>query len=451
MMKYQTSNIKNQKVMKNSTRIFLHFGLSFCMLTFAFCIGEAHNIYWANLHSHTELSDGRGMVDEAYLYARDSANIDILAITDHTHYLTENGYQYTRNIAQQFSESGRFVALAGQEFGSLGAFGHFSTFEADRLYPYSVNGLELFYNWIAAYKAISQFNHPRAGDFDNLTYNRNGDKYTSTIEIVNGSGTYTPYYEELYILALNKGWRVAPVANQDNHNRRWGNATTAAGQIPLTGIWADTLTKEKILEAMLNKRMYATEVKPVNDRIYLRNFSIGNAKMGDAYYHSNNNAVINVSVDAMNKFSKIYLYRNGVISDSVVADTNYLDITFSDTMTNGYYFVKGMQQDGDRFWTAPIWVNYRSGPTGIEAWPNPIRTTSQIRYPETYGAATMTIYTMEGKQVYKKYQSEQPVIFDWDGVSDKGVRLENGIYYVVVKVHIENGDKIYKGKVALLR
>lgn len=413
--------------------------------------GFGYNIYWANLHSHTELSDGQGMVDEAYRYARDSANIDVLAITDHTHYLTNNGYQYTRNIAQQFTEPGQFVALAGQEFGSLGAFGHFSTFEADMLYPYSMNGLELFYDWTFEHKAISQFNHPRTGDFNSLAFNRNGNKYATMIEIVNGSGTYTPYYEELYILALNNGWHIAPVANQDNHRKKWGNATTTSGQIPLTGIWADTLSKEKILDAMLNKRVYGVEVKPANDRIYLRDFSIANTKMGDVYYTTDKNIIIKLAVDAINDFAKIYLYRNGIISDSVLVDTNYLNITFTDTMTNGYYFIKGIQQDGDRFWTAPIWVINRAGPTGIEAWPNPIRTTSQIRYPETYGVATMTIYTIEGKQVYKRYQSEQPIIFTWDGVSDNGVRLENGIYYVVVKVHIENGEKIYKGKVALLR
>jgi hypothetical protein len=420
---------------------------------------DGYNIYWANLHSHTSLSDGQGMVDEAYIYARDSANIDVLAITDHTHYLTANGYQYTRNIAEQFTEPGQFVALAGQEFGSLAAFGHFSTFEADILYPYSVNGLELFYDWIIEYKAISQFNHPRVGDFDNFTFNRNGNKYATMIEIVNGSGLYTSTYEELYILALNNGWHVAPVSNQDNHRKQWGNATTALGQIPLTGIWADSLTKEDILEAMLNKRVYGVEVKPANDRIYLRDFSIGNIKMGDVYYTSDKNINVNLSVDAMNDFSKIYLYKNGAISDSAIVDTNYLNITFADTMTNGYYFVKGVQQDGDRFWTAPIWVNYRVGPVGIEAWPNPIRTSSKIIFPDPeivdpgyYPNASeeMSIYTIEGKIVYQ----EQTIMGEdhyWDGTDDKGNHLDDGVYFIVIKVNWGTHSKIFKGKVALLR
>lgn len=420
-------------------------------------LGLAFNIYWANLHSHTSLSDGQGTVDEAYRYARDSANIDVLAITDHTHYLTENGYLYTRNVANQFTENGRFVAIAGQEFGSLSAFGHFSVFEANSLYPYSVNGLVLFYNWINENKVLAQFNHPRTGDFNSLEYNRNGDNYATMFEIVNGSGTYTPYYEELYILALNNGWHIAPVANQDNHRKKWGNATTTQGQIPLTGIWADTLTKEKILEAMEKKRLYAVEVKPANDRMYLRDFSIGTTKMGDMYYTTDKNVSIKIHIEAINNFSNIIIYKNSIIYKDSVFNTNVINWSFNDTITNGYYFIKGIQQDGDRFWTAPIWVNYKPGPTSIEAWPNPIRNRSKIEFPaEIEGLSELFIYNLEGKLVYKE-QKEFEKHF-WDGTDQNGKILENGIYFVVVKVKAIAGppeqtirEKIYKGKIALLR
>ena len=212
-MIYQKSNIKKQNVIKNSkSKTILYFGLSFCILTFAFCICEAHNVYWANLHSHTELSDGRGTPTEAYTYARDTAGIDILAITDHTSYLSQSNYQYIRAVADSFTENGRFVAIAGQEFGVLSSFGHFSMFEAESLCRASVYDLISTYEWIGQHKVQSQFNHPRLGDFDNFTYNMTGDKYVSALEVVNGSGIYTPYYEERYIDALNQGWYIAPLS-----------------------------------------------------------------------------------------------------------------------------------------------------------------------------------------------------------------------------------------------
>lgn len=427
--------------------LIIYWGIGICNL------GFGYNIYWANLHSHTSFSDGEGQVEEAYQYARDSALIDVLAITDHTHYLTENGYQYQRRVANQFTVPGQFVALVGQEFGSLSAFGHFSILEAEHLCPVSVYDLEHTYAWIAQNKLYAQFNHPRQGDFSYLAYNREGGKYVSTLEVVNGSGLYTAFYEDRYVEALNQGWRVAPVANQDNHRRRWGNATTAAGQIPLCGIWATELTKEKILEAIGNNHVYACEVKPANDRIYLRNFSIGSSIMGDFYYTLDKTVTIKLSVEAINKFAKLYLYKNGNLYDSVASiDTNKFSWTKFDTITNGYYFVKGVQQDGDRFWTAPIWVNYKPQPTGIEAWPNPIRQTGQIRFPAVDSAISseMAIYTMEGEQVFKQ-EKDFPEVHTWNGTNQKGTRLDDGVYFVVIKVNTSNGNKIFKGKVALLR
>ncbi|MEO0132002.1 MAG: hypothetical protein ABIK73_03600 [candidate division WOR-3 bacterium] len=411
------------------------------------------NIYWANLHSHTSLSDGQGLPAEAYLYARDSAGIDVLAITDHTHYLSEISYQYTKNIARQFCEPGRFIALCGQEFGSLGAFGHFSIFEAESLYPYSVNNLAQFYRWIYERKVAAQFNHPRNTDFNYFTYDQYGDKYATMIEVVNGSGLYTSYYEELYINALNQGWHLAPVANQDNHNRQWGNATTVDGQIPLTGIWADSLTKENILQAMSLRRLYAVEVKPAYDRIWLWDFSIGEAKMGDIYYTKNSTHQINLRVSAVNKFGRIYLYRNGVIFDSSVVDTNDIQLVFTDTMSNGYYFIKGVQQDGDRFWSAPIWISYSPVPTTIEIWPHPIRERSRIIVPQanmTSGSKELSVYTMDGTRVYHTRKDYSEELF-WDGRDNSGNILQNGIYYLVVKIQNGSGVQVYKTKAALLR
>ncbi|MCX7757250.1 MAG: CehA/McbA family metallohydrolase [candidate division WOR-3 bacterium] len=411
------------------------------------------NIYWANLHSHTLLSDGQGLPSEAYLYARDTARIDILAITDHTHYLSQANYQYIKTIAQQFTEPGRFLALCGQEFGSLGAFGHFSIFEAESLYQYSVNNLAQFYQWIYDQKILAQFNHPRNSDFNYLAYNQMGDEYTTMFEVVNGSGLYTTYNEELYIKALNQGWHVAPVANQDNHNRRWGNATTIDGKIPLTGVWAKSLTKNEVLNAMRQRRLYAAEVKPASDRIFLWDFSVDEGKMGDIYYTDNTEHVIRVKVSAVNKFSRIYLYRNGVIRDSCVVDTNYLELVFNDTLTNGYYFIKGLQQDNDRFWSAPIWISHRPMIAEIEIRPHPIRSCSKIIVPQlniNSAIKELKVFTAEGRLVYKDIKNYSEELL-WNGCDNSGNALENGIYYLVVKIRNESVSYIFKTKAVLLR
>lgn len=416
-------------------------------------LGLCYQIYWANLHSHTALSDGQGTPSEAFLYARDTAQIDILAITDHTHYLNQATYQYLRAVADSFTEDGRFIAIAGQEFGSLSAFGHFSMFEAESLCPVSTYDLERTYQWIANYQVPTQFNHPQAGNFDDLLFNRNGDRYVSAIEVVNGSGNYTPYYEEQYLKALNQGWHIGPVANQDNHRRRWGNATTTQGQIPLTGIWSDTLTKQAILDAINHSRIYACEIKPANDKILLTEFSVNDKIMGDICYTTDKNVTIKLTVEAINKFAKILLYKNGIITDSITADTNQLQWIVQDTITNGYYFIKGIQQDGDRFWTTPIWVNYNPALSSgtVVAWPHPIKNRSVIKFPrEVNGGSEMFIYNLEGKLVYQEQKDFNQEHY-WNGTDQNGKVLDDGIYLVVIKVNNAQQQKIYKGKIALLR
>ena len=53
----------------------------------SFNVGErTKNLYYGQLHSHTNLSDGTGSIDEAYTYAKNVAGVDFLAVTDHSNW-----------------------------------------------------------------------------------------------------------------------------------------------------------------------------------------------------------------------------------------------------------------------------------------------------------------------------------------------------------------------------
>uniref|UniRef100_A0A7C6EAI4 Polymerase/histidinol phosphatase N-terminal domain-containing protein n=1 Tax=candidate division WOR-3 bacterium TaxID=2052148 RepID=A0A7C6EAI4_UNCW3 len=417
----------------------------------------SHNIYFANLHSHTEFSDGQGLPEAAYLYARDSAQIDVLAITDHTHYLTENSYQYIKSIANRYTEDGRFIALTGQEFGSLNQFGHITIFEAPNLCPVPASDLNATYRWLNQNKLVTQFNHPREGDFNYLSYDYTGDKYCSTIEVVNGSGNYTILNEQMYFLALENGWHLSPVANQDNHRKKWGDATTSAGKIPLTGILAESLTKEAIIAAILNRRTYAMEVKPKSDRIRLKDFSIDNRIMGEIYPTYNLTILIRLEVVAETGFAKIYLYKNGLIYDSVNTQNRDSIVWYkTDSTSNAYYFVKGIQLDGDQFWSAPIWVEKAPRRDQLVISPNPLKTSSKIiiSLSEPKPWPTLTIYNISGEKVYDTSTYAHPMIIssqfslEWRGIDQTGKNLPNGIYLIGIK--FDSGE-IFKGKIAIER
>ena len=421
-----------------------------------------YNSYFCNLHSHTSYSDGTGLPSEAYSYARDSARIDVLALTDHTSYLNAGTYAQERELAIEMTEPGRFVALAGQEFGSLSAFGHFTIYDADSLCPVSVSDLTRFYQWISRLKEPVQFNHPRVGDFSDFAYDRAADAYATTLEVVNGSGMYTPVYEDMFVLALRNGWHVAPVANQDNHSRMWGNAPNDSGQIPLTGVWADTLTREAILDGLLHRRVYATEVKPANDRIVLRDFRIGSLEMGMTGVLADTVAELRVELEAESAFRQVYLYRSGVLFDSAAAsslDTNHVVWNLNVPVTNDFFFVKAEQKDHDHLWSAPIWLSYQAPPRGLEFHPNPFGVSTSVVCATDSLAVTggdLDVFDASGLAIWHAAVPAQPagaVRVSWDGHDLKDRLMPNGVYLVRLSLNYtgrKGADQRY-GKVAIER
>ena len=163
-----------------------------------------------------------------------------------------------------------------------------------------------------------------------------------------GAGGYYPSYEQ-YILALDKGWHVAPTNNQDNHKGRWGNANDARDVI-----LADDFSEAGIYEAIQARRMYATEDKNLEI-----DYTVNNQMMGSIISEVPEKLEVKVSVhdpDKTDTISKVELVAN---SGKVIYtwDTNLsgelsavLDATYS------YYFVRVTEADGDLAVTAPVWV-----------------------------------------------------------------------------------------------
>ena len=120
--------------------------ISFIVLSLLVNITFGQNVYFGNLHSHTSYSDGSGVPQDAYAHARDVAGLDFLAITEHNHarapsriagdHALYNGSSSASLIssAKRFNEDGRFVALYGQEFSSIGSGNHANVLEVGRGY-----------------------------------------------------------------------------------------------------------------------------------------------------------------------------------------------------------------------------------------------------------------------------------------------------------------------------
>ena len=362
----------------------------------SFTVGEAtYQRYFGQLHGHTQYSDGAGSLTGALDYIAalpESANVQFVAFTDHSNYFdsknnpnveaalydtslvkdsdaSHSWNTYKSTIAAFNAENtGKIVAIGGFEMTWSGGPGHINTFNTPGVVSRNNStlnnktsdaGLQAYYALLSqpeGVDSISQFNHPGTtfGNFKDFNYwNPVIDSRMYMVEVGNGEGQvgaggYYPSYEQ-YILALDKGWHVAPTNNQDNHKGRWGNANDARDVI-----LADDFSEAGIYEAIQARRMYATEDKNLEI-----DYTVNNQMMGSIISEVPEKLEVKVSVhdpDKTDTISKVELVAN---SGKVIYtwDTNLsgelsavLDATYS------YYFVRVTEADGDLAVTAPVWV-----------------------------------------------------------------------------------------------
>lgn len=442
-----------------------------CLVALAAAAGFSagqYRCFFGNLHAHTSYSDGESTPDTAYAYARDIAGIDIQALTEHNnggqgYTITPENYQNLRLVADTFAVPGVFVALAGFEIGSMGSsgFGHLNVWETPALSPYfnTAGELQNCYRWIKEQGCPALFNHPDSGrylnsNFNDLYFYQDYEQSMDLIEVINGS----TLYEDAYLRALERGWRVGPSANQDNHTRDWGNRVNSAGNIPLTGVWADTLTKQAVLEALNARRTTAVEVSPTSDRLRLF-LKVDGQWQGSTILRQQGEARFEVSaVSDTSAFRRLYLYQNGAVVDSLSPGVRVVNWSFSRQLSAGshYFFVKAVQNDSDRAWTSPVFLDVVSQAqtmTKVTTWPTPIRDQARIVYPPLEGATALSvrIYDLSGTLVWSDDNAQPGQAIGWN-VQDRGGKpVPNGIYVLMVEQRGPSQAVTYTGKTMVSR
>ena len=323
-------------------------------------VGTEYHNYCGGLHSHTSYSDGKGVPEEAYDYARSKAKVDFWAITDHFEFLTlptevaqgeVSEWEKLLKAADDKNDDGKFVAIAGFEWSMDVLTGHINVMNI-RATPVhgKVGFLNQFYRWIARTPAetIAGFNHP--GDeermFNNFKYNTEIDKRMIYIEVFNDQGK-AKLYRDKYFKALDAGWHIAPAGAQDNHRPDWG---TRSGN--KTCVWAEELTREAILSALRSLRFYAA-----NDANLSLSLRGNNAWMGQNL-KSNVAELIVEAHDADNetiKLVRILTEGSNVVEERQV---NSADVRLTFTIpVNGktYLVAEIIEEDGNSAISAPIW------------------------------------------------------------------------------------------------
>jgi hypothetical protein len=279
-----------------------------------------------------------------------------------------------------------FMALYGNEWGVISNGGHLNIFNPDGLASWEYNASNQLIGSVATVKSdyanlyatmkargwIGMFNHPASsGQFQiggtPLAYDANGAQVmvaaevrntsafsTSTTEGETGGGTYSAAFNIL----LERGYHVAPTSDQDNHCANWGIAGRNRTGVLLPN--GATLTVANFLDALKARRVFATEDKTAQVALTGNGLVMGQtiANSGALTLAANYASSSGGSAQRVQFFEGVP-GRNGTVGQLFEGAGTY---SFTPSAGEHFYYVLVTEADGDRLWSAPIWVSQGSAP-----------------------------------------------------------------------------------------
>ncbi|MCP4639782.1 MAG: hypothetical protein GY851_05090 [bacterium] len=324
-----------------------------------------------------------------------------------------------------------FVALYGQEFSTISAGNHVNVFEFEPVITADNGSFSELYEVLRESVTdtgplpVVQLNHPDVQK--DLFYNgqsaetkgkmnndygiddgdlgpefremvRVADGFVALIEMLSGPAMKSkkvPDYqydacENDYYFYLTQGLHVSPTAGQDNHCRLWGDVTDAR-----TGVLCDGLSKENILEAFRSNRTFATEDKDLDLRFSVNGHPMGSIVTLDA----GDEVTLAVAVTDQSEPGTGYevsVYYGTVQQENRDEATDWeasdglqekQEHSGNGTLPiDGYicsgdpefFYVKVRQDDSDRAWSAPIWLNYPKTATGGQEYVWSAKSTAKV-------------------------------------------------------------------------
>jgi hypothetical protein len=156
---------------------------------------------------------------------------------------------------------------------------------------------------------------------------------------------------------LDRGYRFGFVGSGDSHDGHPGLAHLVTDTGGLAAIVTDELTRESVLEALRERRVYATNGPRIVLRTALDSYLMGSlipkpkagGYTGDLF----------VQVIAETPLERVDLIRSGELVATTKVD-GLLEITLSreieDLVSGEYIYVRAVQQDTGAAWSSPIYI-----------------------------------------------------------------------------------------------
>lgn len=309
--------------------------------------------------------------------------------------------------ADDATEDGSFVAFFAQEFSAIGPGNHVNVVGVDEVITVPNGDFAPLYSQLGGPEPpVVQMNHPdihrdlfyRGQDQDVLDdmFNDYGfdefgedfgalvaaaDPLISLIEVLTGPAKDDEIHPSFhypsrlvhdadYYYYLIQGFHLSPSVGQDNHFETWGDSTPAR-----MGVFASELTRDGLMTAMRSNRTFATEDPDLRAELAVNGQPMGSVLTLAA------GAPLDITVEVADESEPgasyvVELFYGDVapqrratlvkfVPEDGFAESFSFDgdgvLTFDEFLASGkpeFFFALVTQGDGDRAWTAPVWINH---------------------------------------------------------------------------------------------
>jgi hypothetical protein len=352
------------------------------------------HVRWADLHGHSQLSDGTGTPDDYFTYARQSAGLDIVSLTDHDHWGIQfldahpEMWKLIRKSVAAHHEPGRFVTLLGYEWTSwIHGHRHVLYFddgdeaddgeEAGEIYSSMDPRYETpaqLWDALQGQKAMTFAHHSAGGPVGtNWSYPPDPilEPITEVVSVHGSSeaadspgGIYNAVPGNYVRDVLGLGYRFGFIGSGDSHDGHPGNAHISnPGGGGLAAIFSEELSREGVLEALRARRTYATN----GPRVWLE-VSIDNHPMGSTLVAKSDadasTQTLRIRVIGHGPISRIDIVRSGSISaidiSSLPSEERLewsLERKIPRLAAGEFHYVRVVFQSGGVAWSSPIYAD----------------------------------------------------------------------------------------------
>jgi hypothetical protein len=339
--------------------------------------GQRLNLYFGDLHNHTDISICNRVGDQtqvqAYQSMRDIARHDFAACTDHGYNINAYLWNYLAKIARANNDPGRFLTFLAEEWTSsfekyddpkrpYGYYGHRNLILGDPYFPFWLNerdGKTPAEVWEILRKAKADFVHipHQLADTGNVPTDWSfvDEKAQPVAEIFQTRGSYE--YEGTPRQAKNstpKGWFlqdawaqgvVIGVIASPDHGGGMGKAA----------VYAPELSRKAILEAIRQRHTYGTTAAKIALDVRVKG-----RLMGEKLSASDGTPVkVEIHATCPGDIDRVDVCRSNVFVYTPQVQGKECNITYLDNQPPKgpcYYYVRVIQKDGEIAWSSPVWL-----------------------------------------------------------------------------------------------